>query len=82
MMPDGKNKQDACVIDRNTGGVRLAIPRAPDHGAEILLRAANAPNGTPWVRATVCWVSKDSKPNQIGCRFSDRVPWNILLLFG
>ena len=60
----------------------FAIARAPDHGSEILLRAANAPDSTPWVRATICWVNKDGRPIEVGCRFIDRVPWNILLLFG
>ena len=82
MDAEGKKRQDACVFDRNSGGLRLALPRAAENGAEILLRATNAPGGTPWVRATVCWVNTDVKPHQIGCRFSDRVPWNILLLFG
>jgi hypothetical protein len=80
--PDGRQRQHGLVLDRNSGGLRLAVERPMTSGTQLLLLAENAPQGTPWVKATICWVKADGKHHEIGCRFAERVPWNILLLFG
>ncbi|MFL5328294.1 MAG: PilZ domain-containing protein [Gemmataceae bacterium] len=80
--PDGRQRQHGLVLDRNSGGMRLAIERPLVSGSQLLLLAENAPQGTPWVKATVCWTKTDGKHHEVGVRFAEQVPWNILLLFG
>ncbi|HEY8506053.1 MAG TPA: PilZ domain-containing protein [Gemmataceae bacterium] len=71
------------VIDRSTTGLRLTVPQEINPGCVLRVRAGNAPDTVPWVYIQVCHVRKLDPSNwEIGCRFSQPPPWNILLLFG
>lgn len=72
----------AVVLDRSTGGLCIAVDRALSPGQLVHVRAEAAPDSSPWVRVEVRSCRKDGRFYQIGCRFTDRVPWGVLLLFG
>ena len=70
------------VLDRSTGGLRIAseVPVAP--GCPLQLRAEEAPPDTPWVAVAVRACTPDQDRFVLGCEFETTPPWNVLLLFG
>jgi len=70
------------VLDRSTGGLRVAVPAAIPAGTVLNVRAGNAPDTVPWVTILVR-SCRDTGPHfELGCEFERTPPWNILLLFG
>jgi hypothetical protein len=80
--PDGRTSVRAYVLDRNSSGVRLAVQQPMATNIGVRLMPCQAPPGTPWSRAEVCWCKSEKDHSEIGCRFTDELPWNVLLLFG
>ena len=78
----GRNTQAAYVLDRSTGGLRLAVQNAFPQGTTLEVRAENAPEGTPWVPVSVRSCRRVNDFYEIGCQFEQELPWSILLLFG
>ena len=70
------------VLDRSTGGLRLALGLPVPAGAAVELRAKNAPDSTPWVTVIVRSCRNAGKHHELGCEFDSTPPWNVLLLFG
>jgi len=70
------------VLDRSTGGLRLATvsPIAP--GTVVQVRAENAPDTIPWVTIVVRSCRNNGDYYELGCEFEQTPPWNVLLLFG
>ena len=70
------------VLDRSTGGLRVAVTAAIPAGTVLNVRAGNAPDTVPWVTILVR-SCRDTGPHyELGCEFEQTPPWNILLLFG
>ena len=46
------------------------------------VRAANAPETTPWVSVIVRSCRNAGQHFEVGCEFDRTPPWNVLLLFG
>ena len=70
------------VLDRSTGGLRVAVTSAIPAGTVLNVRAGNAPDTVPWVTILVR-SCRDTGPHfELGCEFERTPPWNILLLFG
>ena len=70
------------VLDRSTGGLRVAVKSEIAAGTAMQVRAANAPESVPWVTVQVR-SCRDSGPHfELGCEFEQTPPWNVLLLFG
>jgi hypothetical protein len=80
--PNAEKISKACVLDRSSAGLRLAIEEPIAPGTYILLMADQSPPGTPWVESTVSWCRVVEDCHEIGCQFVGDVPWNVLLLFG
>ncbi|CAN5481210.1 hypothetical protein BH11PLA2_BH11PLA2_48090 [soil metagenome] len=70
------------VLDRSTGGVRLAVADPIAVGSTIQIRTENAPDTIPWVTIIVRSCKPDEKHHELGCSFEATPPWNVLLLFG
>jgi hypothetical protein len=70
------------VLDRSTGGVRLAVERMIPEGTALELLPANAPVLTPWVEVEVRRCHETPDGWEAGCEFVHTPPWSVLLMFG
>lgn len=70
------------VLDRSTGGMRLASGTGMPVGTSVQVRAVHAPDETPWVTILVRSCKPSGKGFEMGCEFDKTPPWNVLLLFG
>ncbi len=70
------------VLDRSTGGLRLALATAIAPGSILQVRAVHAPDTTPWVVILVRSCRQNEKHFELGVEFEKTPPWNVLLLFG
>jgi hypothetical protein len=70
------------VLDRSTGGLRIASEVEVRPGQPLNVIAEAAPPGTPWVAVTVRNCTKERNRFILGCEFATTPPWNVLLLFG
>jgi hypothetical protein len=70
------------VIDRSTGGLRIAATAAVAPGSVIQARAAHAPDTVGYVPLIVRCCRKSGEFFELGCEFEQTPPWNVLLLFG
>jgi hypothetical protein len=70
------------VLDRSTGGMKLALAAGMAPGGTLQVRAKHAPDSTPWVTVVVRSCRPNGDYYEIGCEFEKTPPWNVLLLFG
>jgi hypothetical protein len=70
------------VLDRSTGGVRLAVEGMIREGTALELMPANAPALTPWVEVKVRRCGETPDGWEAGCEFVHTPPWSVLLMFG
>lgn len=70
------------VLDRSTGGLRLALKAGMPPGSTLQIRACHAPDNSPWVTVIVRSNKDTGEHFEIGCEFERTPPWNVLLLFG
>jgi hypothetical protein len=70
------------VLDRSTGGLRIAMEVGMAPGSTLQLRASHAPESIPWVTVIVRNCKDCGDHHEIGCEFDKMPPWNVLLLFG
>lgn len=73
---------DGYVIDRSTGGLKIASPAAVAPGTTMQVRAVGAPEGVDFVTVIVRSCRKTDEHFEIGCEFEKTPPWSVLLLFG
>ncbi len=71
------------VMDRSITGLRIKIHTEVLTGNFLKIRSIDAPDTIPWVVIEIC-RSRQLGPGrwEIGCRFTEPLPWNVLLLFG
>lgn len=73
---------DGIVLDRSTGGLRVAMSVAMAPGSSMQVRAVNAPDTVGFVTLIVRSCRKNADFYEVGCEFERTPPWNVLLLFG
>jgi hypothetical protein len=73
---------DGFVIDRSTGGLKIAMSIAMAPGGTMQVRAVNAPDTIGFVTVIIRSCRKKPEFFEIGCEFEKTPPWNVLLLFG
>jgi hypothetical protein len=73
---------DGYVIDRSTGGLKLATQVAVAPGTPIQVRAHDAPDTVGFVTIIVRTCRNNTDYFELGCEFEKTPPWNVLLLFG
>ena len=74
--------EEGYVLDRSTGGLRIALAKAVAPGSTLQIRATNAPDTSPWVPVLVRNCRDAGQHFELGCEFEHTPPWNVLLLFG
>lgn len=70
------------VLDRSTGGLRIATQKGMAPGSTVQVRAQHAPETTPWVTVIIRNCKSVGRHYELGCEFDHTPPWNVLLLFG
>jgi hypothetical protein len=70
------------VLDRSTGGLRIAMEAGMAPGSTLQIRASHAPETIPWVTVIVRNCKDAGDHYEVGCEFDKMPPWNVLLLFG
>jgi hypothetical protein len=80
VMKDGQT--NGYVLDRSTGGLRLALANGVAPGSSMQVRARHAPDTTPWVTVIVRSCRQAESYFELGVEFDKTPPWNVLLLFG
>jgi len=70
------------VVDRSTGGLRLALSTGMAAGTALQVKAKHAPDNTPFVTVLVRSCRPNDDHFELGCEFEKTPPWNVLLLFG
>jgi hypothetical protein len=73
---------DGYVIDRSTGGLKVAAQVAVAPGSTMQVRACDAPDTIGFVTLIVRSCRKADSYFELGCEFEKTPPWNVLLLFG
>src|SRR4051812_15533605 len=73
---------DGYVIDRSTGGLKIASQAAVAPGSTLQVRAVDAPDTIGFVTLIVRSCRKNDDHYELGCEFEKTPPWNVLLLFG
>ncbi|QVL34310.1 PilZ domain-containing protein [Telmatocola sphagniphila] len=77
-----RRPMDAYVLDRSTGGIRIAIQKAIPIGSTAQVRPQNCSEEVPWIPIVVRNCREIGDYFEIGCQFEKELPWNLLLLFG
>lgn len=73
---------DGAILDRSTGGLRIATTAAVAPGTTLQVRAMHAPDNVGFVTVIVRSCLKNGDHYEVGCEFEKTPPWNVLLLFG
>ena len=73
---------DGYVIDRSTGGLKIASQAGVAPGTTLQVRAVDAPDTVGFVTLLVRSCRKSDDYYELGCEFEQTPPWNVLLLFG
>jgi len=73
---------DGYVVDRSTGGLKIATQVGVAPGSTLQVRAADAPDTVGFVTLLVRSCRKADEHYELGCEFEKTPPWNVLLLFG
>jgi hypothetical protein len=73
---------EAYVLDRSSGGLRLALERAFPTGAALLAKPGNAPEGFEWVKLVVRNCREVGDYFELGCQFETDLELSRLLMFG
>jgi hypothetical protein len=73
---------EAYVLDRSSGGLRLALERAFPAGSSLLAKPGNAPEGFEWVKLVVRNCREVGEYYELGCQFETDLELSRLLMFG
>jgi len=73
---------DGFVLDRSSGGLRLALEKPFPTGSTLQVRPSTAPDTSPWVTIIIRNCREVGDYFEIGCQFQEELPWNLLLMFG
>jgi hypothetical protein len=73
---------EAYVLDRSTGGLRLALEKPVQVGSILLTKPGNAPEGFDWVKVTIRNCREVGDYFEVGCQFESDLELGRLLMFG
>jgi hypothetical protein len=82
--PKGRRGEaaEAYVLDRSSGGMRLALEKPCGVGTVLLTRPAHAPDDFKWVKVTVKSCREVGDYFELGCQFESELELSRLLMFG
>jgi hypothetical protein len=70
------------VLNRSRGGLLLSLPQPTAAGTILSVRPPNAPDEQMWIHVEVRHCKQKADRWHLGCKFTKRLPWSVLLLFG
>lgn len=73
---------DAYVLDRSSGGLRLAVEQPYPVGTMLKARPINAPAEFDWISIVVRSCRDSNDYFELGCQFEGELALNQLLMFG
>ncbi|WP_020471820.1 PilZ domain-containing protein [Zavarzinella formosa] len=73
---------EAYVLDRSTGGLRLALESPQPVGIQLKGRPSNAPENFEWVNMIVRNCKETGDYFEVGCQFESELELSRLLMFG
>jgi hypothetical protein len=73
---------EAYVLDRSTGGLRLALESQVQVGSALMAKPSNAPEGFEWVRMNIRSCREVGDYYEVGCQFDQELELSRLLMFG
>jgi PilZ domain len=73
---------EAYVLDRSTGGLRLALEKPVNAGSTLLAKPGNAPEGFDWVKIVIRNCREVGDYFEVGCQFETELDLSRLLMFG
>jgi hypothetical protein len=73
---------EAYVLDRSTGGLRVAIEKPFSIGDRLQAKPMNAPDDYEWVNLVVRNCKETGDYFELGCQFDSELELNRLLMFG
>ncbi len=73
---------EAYVLDRSTGGLRLAVAAPQPVGTQLKAKPSNAPDTFDWVTMVVRNCKETGDYFEIGCQFDTELELSRLLMFG
>lgn len=73
---------EAYVLDRSTGGLRLAMERPVQVGSVLLAKPGNAPDDFEWVKVMIRNCREVGDYYELGCQFDTDLELSRLLMFG
>lgn len=73
---------DGYVLDRSSGGLRLAMEKPFPTGVALQVRPTNAPPESPWITIIIRSCREVGDYFEVGCQFQEELPWHLLLMFG
>jgi hypothetical protein len=79
---DGGEPITCSVVDRSRGGLGILVDQPILQGTVIRVRPVQAPEDVAWVRLEVRHCGRRGAGWFLGCRFTEQLPWTVILLFG
>jgi len=79
---DSRKMAEGFVLDRSSGGLRVAVQKPLPTGGRVQVRPQHAPDNTPWVTVIIRNCREVGDYFEVGCQFEGDLPWNLLLQFG
>lgn len=73
---------EAYVLDRSTGGLRVAVEKPVQVGSTMLAKPGNAPEGYEWVKILIRNCREVGDYYEVGCQFESDLELSRLLMFG
>jgi len=77
-----KKTIEGFVLDRSSGGLRLAMEKPFSTGVILQIRPTNAPPESPWIPIIIRNCREVGDYFEVGCQFQEELPWHLLLMFG
>jgi hypothetical protein len=77
-----KRTIEAFVLDRSSGGIRLASEKPFPTGSTLQVRPSHAHEDSPWVVIIIRSCREVGDYFELGCQFQEDLPWSQLLMFG
>jgi hypothetical protein len=70
------------VLNRSRGGLLVAVPQPTAKGTILSVRPPHAPEEQAWIQVEVRHCKQRDDRWLLGCKFTEQLPWSVLLLFG
>lgn len=73
---------ESVVVDRSPDGLSLVADRGVEAGVRLRIRPADRPAESGWFTVEIRSCRSDGKVWVLGCRFTQRLSWSEMRLFG